>query len=57
MTDESCSNCHYARFSANGVYIECHKNPPVYIRSWGWPVVGLQDWCGEWESNEGQTDE
>ena len=57
MTDncvraQHCHNCwyFYNRVDYDG---ECRISPPVAGKDVGrvFPVVGIEDWCGKWESS------
>lgn len=56
-----CENCLFSKVDVVDGYkvLCCHRHAP----SWGsgvgtgsseqlWPIVGVDDWCGEWEKEE-----
>lgn len=51
LAPKSCATCRF--YAHNHHYPEgtdagnCRRKSP---REFGWPVVGLVDWCGKWES-------
>ena len=56
---DSCENCRF--FSDNGMYPrgECRRHAPVSHRppnaSWPnpqWPILLMNEWCGDHESKE-----
>lgn len=45
-----CANCAYLSASQ-----ECRKRAPIYDayhRRTIWPLVEMDDWCGEWEPDD-----
>jgi hypothetical protein len=48
---EGCWNC---RFMFKKSYANfCRRLPPVWADdNWAFPVVDVDDWCGEWEEKE-----
>lgn len=28
---------------------QCRRYPPAYGKTWGWPHVVADEWCGEWK--------
>lgn len=63
-----CFECKFVSVSASGVnndsgqkkkyWIECHRHAPEFVLKnteedcCGWPTVGLDDFCGDWEGHE-----
>jgi hypothetical protein len=51
----SCGTCRYA-LSMDQFMAECHRNAPCHrqqnISIPCWPIVRLDDWCGEYHAGE-----
>ena len=45
----TCANCRYCRERDEAMGI-CRRNPPSPCH--GFPMVMLNDWCGEWASTQ-----
>jgi hypothetical protein len=50
---DECSSCGFSVLLADGITLECHRNPPTYdpphLKA-SWPTVQPTDWCGEWNA-------
>lgn len=44
----NCGNCGYAARSRRVDKVSCARYPPAPPESW--PLMDLDDWCGEWAS-------
>jgi hypothetical protein len=49
---DECSTCGYSILLADGITLECHCNPPIYMPNMPavWPTVAPTDWCGKWSA-------
>jgi hypothetical protein len=44
----TCAHCHFSR-APQGSDVLCQRYPPSLIpEGAAWPVVGSDNWCGEW---------
>jgi len=66
MIEENCENCKYSLVNLGDEQRICKRFPPVYIFTpedinsedeyylegfaWHQPVVGFDEWCGEWKA-------
>ena len=60
MAKKKCSNCAYFKGNPKKCRGECHRNAPrpqVGFHGFdiGWPIVTEEDFCGDFEEKEGQT--
>lgn len=54
--EQNCHNCFFSRIDVVTGHrtMACHIEPPKLLdtTSVQWPLVSLNDWCGQWKKKE-----